>query len=215
MKSKFYMGSYLIDCMLFLHPFPKLNCDWDHTKTPVYATYQILWAHKYSSYYNLVCEEFLMPLYELIFVKEPNCLIQGAMEVICVYGDYYFSKEGTYLRMYGGSRAPSLLLRYTTSYVVHKEVVRQLFIDGFENFLFDMKKSFFPPFSFYIGSYKFTKVKSAPNFVRELEGFHFKEKRFHVYTSSNKHAVDNLDTIFFDKKKEIHCHKMREEIKDQ
>ena len=44
-----------------------------------------------------------MPLHELIFVKEPECLSEGAIEVICVYRDYYFSKEGTYLRMYEGS----------------------------------------------------------------------------------------------------------------
>ena len=50
------------------------------------------------------------------------------------------SKEGTYLRMYGASRAPSLLSKYATDYVVDKEVVRQLFVDKFRNFLFDMKK---------------------------------------------------------------------------
>ena len=66
-KSEFYMGSYFIDCILCIHPFPKLNCDWD--PTPVYATYHILWAQKYASYYKMIREDFLMPLYELIFVK--------------------------------------------------------------------------------------------------------------------------------------------------
>ena len=52
-------------------------------------------------------------------------MYEGAMEIICEYGDYYFSKEGTsYLRIYGGSRASSLMSRYATDYVVHKEVVR-------------------------------------------------------------------------------------------
>ena len=87
---------------------------------------------------------------------------EGAMEMVCEYGDYYFSKEGTYLRMYGGSRAPSLFPRYAMDYVVHKGAVRQLFIDGFKNFLFEMKKEVFPPLSLCIGNYKFTKVKSAP-----------------------------------------------------
>ena len=31
-KYDFYMGSFLIDCILYTHPFPKLNCDWDPTK---------------------------------------------------------------------------------------------------------------------------------------------------------------------------------------
>ena len=81
--------------------------------------------------------------------------------------------------MYGGSRAPSLMLRYATNYIAHKEVVRQLFIDGAGNFLFYMKKEVFPPLPFYIGSYKFTRVKNASEFVRDLENFCFGEKSFH------------------------------------
>ena len=46
-------------------------------------------------------------------------------------------EEGLYLRMFGGTRDPSLLPKYTTDYVVHKEVVRKLYIDGVGNFLFD------------------------------------------------------------------------------
>ena len=49
-----------------------------------------------------------------------------------------------------------------------------------------MKKAVYPPLPLCIGSYKFTKVKSAPNFVRELEGFHFEEKRFHINDSCDK-----------------------------
>ena len=52
--------------------------------------------------------------------------------------------------MYGGSRAPSLLPKYATNYVIHKEVVRKLYIDGIENFLFDQKKVVQPPLPFYM-----------------------------------------------------------------
>ena len=37
----------------------------------------------------------------------------------------------------------------------------------------------YPPLSFYIGSYKFYKVKSASELVKELEYFHFWEISFH------------------------------------
>ena len=73
-KSEFYMGSYLIDCILCIHQFMKLNCTWNQTKTPFYVAYQILWAHKYSSFYKLIDKEFLMLLYELIFLEECNCM---------------------------------------------------------------------------------------------------------------------------------------------
>ena len=41
-----------------------------------------------------------------------------------------------------------------------------------------MKKATFPPMPFGIGSYRFTKVKSAFEFVKYLEKFHFSEKNF-------------------------------------
>ena len=70
--------------------------------------------------------------------------------------------------MFGCSRAPSLLPKYATDYVVHKEAVRQVFLDGIGNFLFEHKKATYPPFPFRLGSYKFTRVKKTDEFVEEL-----------------------------------------------
>ena len=92
------------------------------------------------------------------------------------------------MRMYGGSKSPSLMPIYSTDYVVHKEVVRQLFINRVGNFLFDMKKIAFSPLPFCMGSYKFTKVKGSSEFVKYLENFHFGEKSFHRNDSHGKVA---------------------------
>ena len=78
-----------------------------------------------------------MPLYTMIFLVDYNCISEESMKVVQNNGNYYLIGEGLYLRMYGGSRAPSLLPRYATDYVIHKEVVRQLYIDGVGNFLFE------------------------------------------------------------------------------
>ena len=91
--------------------------------------------------------------------------------------------------MYGGMKSPSLLPKYAIDYIVHKEVVRQLFLNGFGSHLFDLKKAVFPPLPFYVGSYKFTKVKNALDFVKELENFHFGEKDFHRNDSQGKDAA--------------------------
>ena len=88
--------------------------------------------------------------------------------------------------MFGRMRAPSLLPKYATDYVIHKEVVRQLYIDEVGNFLFEQKKAVYPPVLFYIGSYKFSKVKSASEFVKELEYFHFGEISFHRNDSEDE-----------------------------
>ena len=90
--------------------------------------------------------------------------------------------------MYGGSRAPSLLPKYATNYVIHKEAVRQLYIDGIGNFLFEKKKAVYPTVHFFVGSYKFSKVKTAAEFVKEFEYFHFGEMNFHRNDSEDKVA---------------------------
>ena len=102
------------------------------------------------------------------------------------YAEYYLTEYGLYFRMFGCSRAPSLLPKYATDYVVHKEAVRQVFLDGIGSFLFEHKKAAYPPLPFRLGSYKFTRVKKADEFVEELEKFHFGEMRFHKNDSRNK-----------------------------
>ena len=118
------MGSILIDCILCMQPFPALKFQRDKDKSPVYAAYQLLWAHKYYNHYKNICEDFIMLLYTLIFLVECNCMYGEALKVMQDNGHYYLTEEGLYLRMFGGSRAPSLLPKYATYYVIHKEVVR-------------------------------------------------------------------------------------------
>ena len=55
--------------------------------------------------------------------------------------------------------------------------------------MFDIKKVVFPLVPFYVGSYKFNKEKSAPDFIKELEIFHFGEKIFHRNHSQGKVAA--------------------------
>ena len=90
-RTEFYMLSYLIDCIFCRNPFSKLRCICTPTEASIYVSYQTLWDHKYVGYYKLICEEFMMPLYEIIFLKEPTFMSDNAMEVITEYGDYYFS----------------------------------------------------------------------------------------------------------------------------
>ena len=73
---------------------------------------------------------------------------EEAFKVIEEYGDYYLTGEGMYIRMYGGSKAPSLLPKYATDYVFHKEAVRQVYLDGVGSFLFEHKNESFPAITF-------------------------------------------------------------------
>ena len=129
-----------------------------------------------------------MPLYTLIFLIEYNCMSEESFKVIEEYGNYYLTDEGMHIRMYGGSRAPSLLPKYTTDYVLHKEAVRQVYIDGVGSFLFEHKRAVYPAIPFWLGSYKFSKVKLTAEFMQELEYFYFGEMNFHRNDSQNKVA---------------------------
>ena len=68
----------------------------------------------------------------------------------------------------------------------------------------------YPLVPFYIGSYKFSKVKSASEFVKELEYFHFGEISFHRNDFEDKVAnycamtgVHFEYTNYWDKDEEI------------
>ena len=90
----------------------------------MYVAYKLFWAHKYYGYYKEIGEHFIMPLYTLNFLEECNCMSKESFKVMQEYRSYYLTEDGLYVRMYGGLRAPSLLPRYVTDYVLHKEVVR-------------------------------------------------------------------------------------------
>ena len=115
-------------------------------------------------------------------------MLEEAFKVIEEHGSYYLTEEGMYIRMYGGSSAPSLLPKYSTDYVLHKEAVRQVYIDGVGSFLFKHKKVAYPTIPFRLGSYNFAKFKQTAEFVQELEHFHFGEMNFHRNDSQNKVA---------------------------
>ena len=135
---------------------------------------------------------------------------EEALEVVQNNGNYYLTEEGLYLRRYGGSRAPSLLPKYATDYVIHKEAMRQLYTDGIGNFLFEQKKAVYPAVPFFVGSYRFSSVKNATEFVKELEYFHFGEMNFHWNISQDKFSDYCIEvgvhfgyTYLWDKDEEI------------
>ena len=111
------MSSFMVDCILCKQQFPALNCQWDKTKNPVYSAYQLFWAHKYFNHYKSIYKYFIMLLYRLTFLTKRKCMSDEALNTVDDNGNYYLTKEGLYLRMFGGTRAPSLLPKYATNYV--------------------------------------------------------------------------------------------------
>ena len=63
-----------------------------------------------------------------------------------------------------------------------------MYIDGTGNFLFEQNNAVYHAMPFFVGSYKFSRVKNAAEFVKELEYFHFGEMNFHKNESMGKVA---------------------------
>ena len=84
-KFEFYRTSFLVDCILYHHRFEGLKFTWMGGNAPIYIAYQMLGSHKYHKHYQVIREEFLMPLYKLIFLEECLSLFEGALESIKEY----------------------------------------------------------------------------------------------------------------------------------
>ena len=54
------------------------------------------------------------------------------------------------------------------------------------HFLFEQKKFVYPVVPFFVGSYKFSRVKTAVEFMKELEYFHFGEIIYHRNDSEKR-----------------------------
>ena len=73
---------------------------------------------------------------------------EEAFKFIEEHGSYYLTEEGMYIWMYGFSRTPSLLPKYATDYVVNKEAIRQVYLDGVGRFSFEHRKAAYPAIPF-------------------------------------------------------------------
>ena len=85
-----------------------------------------------------------------------------------------------------------------------------MFLDGIGSFLFEHKKTAYPPLPFKLGSYRFTKVKQADEFVQELEKFHFGEMTYRrndthgkVAEHCKEHKVHFEYTHHFDREESV------------
>ena len=52
--------------------------------------------------------------------------------------------------------------------------------------MFEQKKAVYPALPFFVRSYKFSRIKNASKFLKELEYFHFGEMNFHRNDSKGK-----------------------------
>lgn len=127
---EFYMSSYLIYivCAAANH-FPGMGWKWAPTEPPVQVYCQDLWEHKYIRHYTRICDHFMAPLYTMIFCKPAPRLSEEAIQVVSMIRDWYVNEDSTYIRIYGATKAPHLLPRYSqTDWSSGRLLIKQFYM---------------------------------------------------------------------------------------
>ena len=71
-----------------------------------------LWASNFKKQFNAIHDDFMDPLYSIIFNQPAHRLSKEARETIKIIGDWYIQEYFAYIRDFGASSAPYLLPQY-------------------------------------------------------------------------------------------------------
>jgi hypothetical protein len=208
----FHMSSYLLDIMCVVHRYPKMGWAWQPTEPSIHIYCKVLWEHKHRTEYHKICNHFFPPLYEFIFCAPAPCMTEKALSIIKNIGDWYVMQHGTYIRIYGATKAPHLLPRFVPDKLVLQELAYQTIIHGVGAALYRNKKDIWPSLPLWIGSYSFASIKQAEDEVNTLLSYGFGEERFRrhdpkkvvrEYCIQNKFTWEYTSTFW--EEEENHC----------
>ena len=73
---------------------------------------QHIMGNMYKKSYALICDEFIAHVHFIIFKKECPRLSTKAKKRIAKVGHWYFDEHSTYIRVFGATRAPHLLIAH-------------------------------------------------------------------------------------------------------
>jgi hypothetical protein len=209
---EFHMSSYLLDIMCVAHQYPKMCWAWQPTKPSIHIYCKVLWEHKYRTKYHQICNHFFAPLYESIFCAPAPCMTNKALSIIQNIGDWYLMEHGTYIRVYGATKAPHLLPRFVPDKLVLQELAYQTIVHGVGAALYRNKKDIWPSLPLWIGSYCFASLKQAQAEVDTLLSYGFGEECFRRHDPKKvvrEHCIQNKYTwkytSSFWEEEENHC----------
>jgi hypothetical protein len=130
-----------------------MNLNWHPSELTVHVYYNILWENRYNKFYVVIYDQFIVPIYFFLFKKECPRLLGKAKKVIVKIGHWYLDEQETYIRIFGATGAPHLLLVYVPDRLVLGEIYYQSIIQGYNATLVKDKKRYFIPYGFHIGFY--------------------------------------------------------------
>jgi hypothetical protein len=82
------------------------------TKLFIHIYNKVLWEQKYKTKYHMIYDQFLSPLYELIFCTSAPFMTDKALEIIQKIGDFYLMEHKNYIILYRATKAPHFIPRF-------------------------------------------------------------------------------------------------------
>jgi hypothetical protein len=168
-KPCFYMSSYLIDVVCSSIPFPNLGWNWDLDHPPVHVYCSEIWDINYKSHFYDICDNFLSPLYTIIFGFPRYKISSEAREGMKGIVDWYLGKYYSYVRVYGTIGAPHMLPYFILDHLVMREISHQTIRTRVTSFLMRNSKNIWPPFPIHIGNYNILNGKHARKEEKSLQ----------------------------------------------
>ena len=147
------MASYLLDVIWVRNLFSRMDLSWHVAELPVHVYFNILWENRYTKSYALICDEFIARVYFILFKKECLRLSAVAKKMISKVGHWDVDKHTTYIRVFGATRAPHLLLDHVLDRLIMGEICYHTILQGYNTTLVKDKKRAFMPYEFHVGFY--------------------------------------------------------------
>jgi len=173
----FFMSSYLLDIAYVVNIFSRMGWQWQPNEALIHVYCQILWECHFIIHYTKIYENFIAPMYKLIFYEPTQCMTKKTMHAISEVGDWYVTKRGIYIQIFGAIKAPHLLPKFIHDNLSLEEVAYQTCMHDLGASLSRNKKSLWFPLPFHIGAYGFKDVREAVAEVVALTTFHFSKER--------------------------------------
>jgi len=103
------MFSYLLDVVCSCQEFPGMDWAWTPSENVVNVYYKFLSECSYRGIMARLFDQFIAPLYTMIFEQDLTYMSHATMEALLNIVDWFASLDGTFIRMYNVEKVSHVL----------------------------------------------------------------------------------------------------------
>lgn len=123
---------------------------------------------------------FITSVYKLIFEHDPLCMSQESMEALLSIENWYPSRSGTFIGIFGGEKPLHVLPRFATDKLMMQEIIYHISI-GLPVRLHKSNKAPWSTLPLWIGLYKIKCLNDAYVEAEEIKKYEFGNKDYNSY----------------------------------